>query len=106
MDNRFPIDVLDALDPAPVRWNAKQLCLDLHAMRTTLGTNLARAGVAPQIAQRIMRHADYRTTLKHYTVLGLTDTSKAISQLSSIQGPQRTLATGTDDAQIDRQPQH
>ena len=106
MDNRFPIDVLDALDPAPVRWNAKQLCLDLHAMRTTLGTNLARAGVAPQIAQRIMRHADYRTTLKHYTVLGLTDTSKAISQLPSIQGPQRTLATGTDDAQIDRQPQY
>ena len=57
--------------------------IDLHAMRTTLGTNLARAGVAPQIAQRIMRHDDYRTTLKHYTVLGLTDTSKAIAGLPS-----------------------
>ena len=39
--------------------------VDLHAMRTTLGTNLARAGVAPQLAQRIMRHSDYKTTLKH-----------------------------------------
>src|SRR5262245_56057002 len=43
-----------------------------------LATNLARAGVAPQIAQRIMRHSDYRTTLKHYTVLGLRDTAAAI----------------------------
>ncbi len=31
-------------------------------LRTTLGTQLARAGVAPQITQRIMRHADFRTT--------------------------------------------
>ena len=63
--------------------------IDLHAMRTTLGTNLARSRVAPQIAQRIMRHADYRTTLKHYTVLGLTDTAKAIEQLPTIEPNQR-----------------
>jgi integrase len=58
--------------------------IDLHAMRTTLGTNLARAGVAPQLAQKIMRHADYRTTLKHYTVLGLVDTTRAIKMLPGI----------------------
>jgi integrase len=58
--------------------------IDLHALRTTLGTQLARAGVTPQIAQRIMRHGDYRTTLKHYTVLGLTDTAAAIDRLPSI----------------------
>ena len=57
----------------------------------------------PQIAQHIMRHADYRTTLKYYTVLGLADTSKAISQLPSIQGPQRTLAAGTDEGPTDPQ---
>ncbi len=34
-------------------------------LRTTLGTQLARAGVAPQITQRIMRHADFRTTNRH-----------------------------------------
>ena len=89
-----------------VAQDAEGRVYDRHAMRTTLGTNLARAGVAPQIAHRIMRHSDYRTTLKHYTVLGLADTAKAISQLPSIQAPQRAVATGTDDAQIDRQPQH
>ena len=63
--------------------------IDLHAMRTTLGTNLARAGVFPQIAQKIMRHSDYKTTLKHYTVLGLTDTAKAIGRLPTIMPEER-----------------
>ncbi|MFG0284267.1 MAG: tyrosine-type recombinase/integrase [Phycisphaerales bacterium JB039] len=56
--------------------------IDLHALRTTLGTKLARAGVAPQIAQRIMRHGDYRTTMKHYTVLELTDMAAALAGLT------------------------
>ena len=75
--------------------------IDLHALRTTLGTQLARAGVAPQIAQRIMRHGDYRTTLKHYTVLGLTDTAKAVDALPGIQAgdDQAVRATGTADVQ-------
>jgi integrase len=54
---------------------------DLHALRATLGTRLARAGIAPQVAQRIMRHADYRTTLKHYTMLSLGDTTAAVRSL-------------------------
>ena len=73
---------------------------DLHALRTTLGTQLARQGVAPQLAQKILRHADYRTTLNHYTVLGLADTNAALNQLPSIaSGPQRQSesATGTCD---------
>ena len=71
---------------------------DLHALRTTLATQLARAGTAPQIAQRIMRHSDYRTTLSHYTVLGLTDTAQAIEALPNIgQSADRAAhATGTD----------
>ena len=73
--------------------------IDLHALRTTLGTKLARAGVAPQIAQRVMRHSDYRTTLAHYTVLGLTDTAGAVNALDPI-GPtdrEARRATGTAD---------
>lgn len=72
--------------------------IDLHALRTTLGTQLARAGVTPQVAQRIMRHGDYRTTLKHYTVLGLTDTAAAMDRLPGI-APERQAdaATGTTD---------
>ncbi|MCW5769166.1 MAG: site-specific integrase [Phycisphaeraceae bacterium] len=70
--------------------------IDLHALRTTLGTQLARAGVAPQIAQRIMRHSDYKTTLRHYTVLGLTDTAGAMARLPGIDAsPTRERATGT-----------
>ena len=74
--------------------------IDLHELRTTLGTQLARSGIAPQIAQRIMRHADYKTTLKHYTVLGLTDTAGAIRQLPTIDSAttqERAIATGTHD---------
>ena len=71
--------------------------VDLHALRTTLGTQLARAGVAPQVAQRVMRHGDYKTTLKHYTVLGLVDTAKAVAQLPDVKLPQRDAATGTTD---------
>ncbi|GDX99994.1 hypothetical protein LBMAG48_23980 [Phycisphaerae bacterium] len=69
--------------------------IDLHALRTTLGTQLARAGVAPQVAQRLMRHSDYKTTLKHYTILGLTDTAAAVAKLPSIHTPGRNAATGT-----------
>ncbi len=73
--------------------------IDLHALRTTLGTRLARAGVTPQVAQRIMRHSDYRTTLKHYTVLGLTDTAAAMDRLPGVDAPSdASRATGTADA--------
>ena len=73
---------------------------DLHALRATLATNLARAAVTPQVAQRILRHSDFRTTLKHYTMLGLTDTTAAIERLSSILPPsaEPLRATGTSDA--------
>jgi len=78
--------------------------IDLHAMRTTLGTNLARAGVAPQLCQKILRHADYKTTLKQYTVLGIGDTTKAINQLPNIQQKQREAATGTCDINSETNP--
>lgn len=51
---------------------------DLHSLRTTLGTRLARRGVAPQVAQRIMRHRSYSTTLRHYTDLQLDDMRRAL----------------------------
>ncbi|MDA1166324.1 MAG: tyrosine-type recombinase/integrase [Planctomycetota bacterium] len=31
--------------------------LDFHSLRHTFGTNLARAGVAPKVAQELMRTA-------------------------------------------------
>jgi integrase len=74
---------------------------DLHALRTTLGTRLALQGIAPQLAQRLMRHGDYRTTLKHYTALQLVDTAAALAKLPDIATDagksEAQRATGTGD---------
>ncbi len=51
---------------------------DFHALRTTLGTRLARKGIAPQIAQKIMRHRSYTTTLAYYTDLQMRDMRAAL----------------------------
>jgi len=40
---------------------------DFHALRHTLGTNLARCGVAPRVAMEYMRHSEMRLTNKTYT---------------------------------------
>jgi integrase len=75
--------------------------IDVHAMRTTAGSFLARGGVAPQTAQRLMRHGDYRTTLKHYTDPRLLDTAAALAALPGIGTapvPEPLRATGTTDA--------
>lgn len=52
--------------------------VDFHALRGTLGTRLAAAGVAPQVAKGIMRHSDYRTTVRHYHHLTLHDQRRAL----------------------------
>ena len=76
----------------------------LHGLRTTLGTNLAKAGVAPQVARQIMRHADYRTTLEHYTTLSIHDAVAAIDQIdvqpNQTTAPVTLLATGTDTSDV------
>lgn len=55
--------------------------LDLHALRTTTGTMLARAGVAPQAAMRLLRHSDVKITMKHYTKLDHSDDARAAESL-------------------------
>ncbi len=46
-----------------------------------------------------MRHVDYRTPFKHYTVLGLADTAKAMKSVPRIGGDQEAAPkpTGTTD---------
>ncbi len=57
---------------------------------------MARAGAAPQVAQRIIRYSDDKTTSKHYTVLGLVDTAGAMVRPPGIDtSPTRERATGT-----------
>jgi len=60
------------------------LWVDLHALRTTLGTGLARSDISVAEVTRLMRHSDYRTTLKHYTRPTLRDDAAAINRLPDV----------------------
>lgn len=58
--------------------------VDVHSLRTTFGTWLARAGVAPRTAQALMRHSDIRLTMGVYTDPRLLDTAAAVATLPSV----------------------
>ena len=73
--------------------------IDFHALRGTLGTRLAAAGVAPQVAKGIMRHSDYRTTVKHYHHLTLHEQRKAL-EIALARSPQRA-AEGTSGGWVE-----
>ncbi len=58
--------------------------VDLHALRHTFGTLLARSGVAPRTAMDLMRHADIRLTTAIYQHLDLVDTAGAVNRLPTV----------------------
>ena len=74
---------------------------DLHALRASLHTRLAREGVPPQVAQRIMRHADYRTTLTAYTSLELVDGAAALARIGAPTSTPTTQGTKRCDSARD-----
>ena len=57
---------------------------DFHALRHTFCSTLARKGVLPQVAQRLMRHSDINLTMKNYTHILIMDKREAISALPEI----------------------
>lgn len=95
------------------RYDTEGRQLDLHCLRTTLGTRMAKNRITPQIAQRIMRHSDVRITMEHYNDLRMSDDSAAMEGLPElaepvVDGQSETTAlraTGTD-ARSDFGPQH
>ena len=58
--------------------------VDVHALRHTFGTLLAKAGVSLQVAQRAMRHSTPVLTANVYTHLGLLDVAGAVDKLPAI----------------------
>lgn len=56
----------------------------LHSLRHSLATMLAAAGIAPAIAQRIMRHRDIRLTMQIYTDESLLPLAAAMNALPRI----------------------
>ena len=75
--------------------------LDVHALRTTFGTMLSKAGVSPRTAQAAMRHSRIDLTMNVYTDPTLLDVAGAVESLPNIMPmvPIATYlqATGTHD---------
>jgi integrase len=71
---------------------------DLHAFRATLCTNLQRSGVEIELAQRVLRHEDLRTTQRHYSRLALRDVEQALGRLPAIVATTVSARDGTTDS--------
>ena len=64
--------------------DAQGRTVDVHSLRHTFATLMARNGVSPSVAQKLMRHSDIRLTMNTYTHLGLADTAGAVAALPAI----------------------
>ncbi|MDY6914193.1 MAG: site-specific integrase [Planctomycetota bacterium] len=69
--------------------------VDIHSLRHTFGTMLARSGVAPRTAQELMRHSDIRLTTNIYQHLELVDTAGAVEMLPDLEECRSTVAIPT-----------
>jgi len=72
--------------------------VDIHALRHTFGTMLAKAGVPLQVAQRAMRHSSPTLTANVYTHLGLLDVAGAVERLPHMGGGEFVHAVGKQAA--------
>lgn len=87
------------LEPVGIEYENEYGKADFHALRHTFCSLLARSGVQPQTAQRLMRHSDINLTMKHYTHILLDDKRMAVSSLPRINVEEEVAeATGTEDA--------
>lgn len=71
---------------------------DYHSLRHTFCTRLAKSGVTPQLAQKMMRHSSIELTTNFYTHYLIGDQREAVAKLPKIV-PNMTedIATGTDN---------
>lgn len=61
---------------------------DFHALRGQYITTLADSGMSPVRLKELARHADIKTTLKHYKRVELADTMNAVAGITMIADPQ------------------
>jgi len=57
---------------------------DFHALRTTYCTMMNSMGVAPRVAQALMRHSEIGLTMKNYTDANLLPIAKAVYSLPDL----------------------
>ena len=72
---------LDLAAAGIAKRDAQGRTVDVHCLRHTFATLLARNGVSPSVAQKLMRHSDIRLTMNTYTHLDLADTAGAVAAL-------------------------
>ena len=72
---------LDLAAAGIAKCDAQGRTVDVHSLRHTFATLLARNGVMPATAQKLMRHSDIRLTMNTYTHLDLADTAGAVAAL-------------------------
>ncbi len=78
------------LAAAKIPYRTAEGVADLHALRVTYATLLARAGVSLVQAQRLMRHSDPKLTANIYTRLRLDDGHAAVARIDlTAEGPRR-----------------
>lgn len=87
-------DAAFATPPIPVLTRDGKL--DLHALRTTFCTAMARAGVPLAHAQAMMRHADPRMTVEVYTRVLTEDKLAAARRLGAYMSPSPGSARAAD----------
>jgi len=63
--------------------DADGFVLDLHSLRTSLATDLARGGASVQVAKALMRHSTVDLTLKAYTKLRVDDLAGGLAALAA-----------------------
>jgi integrase len=75
---------LDIATAGITKRDAQGRTVDVHCLRHTFATLLARNGVMPATAQRLMRHSEIRLTMNTYTHLDLADTAGAVAALPTL----------------------
>lgn len=68
--------------------------IDAHALRHTYITTLAKANIAPRIAQELARHSDPRLTANIYSHIAITESASALEALPGATSRTQTRAAG------------
>ncbi|MBK8205178.1 MAG: tyrosine-type recombinase/integrase [Planctomycetes bacterium] len=72
------------LAAANIEYEVENQFADFHALRHTFITNLARAGVMPNVAKELARHSTITLTMDYYTHTSLGDHAAAAAKLPDL----------------------
>ena len=70
--------------------------VDVHGMRHTFAALLARKGLTPGPAQKLVRHSDIRLTMNTYTDPVLLDVGAAVDALPAFSGDRAVTLAARD----------